>query len=302
MTKGPDLPLWRSMLFVPANAPRFVSKAHTRGADAIILDLEDSVAPAEKATARAGLRQAVTTAGQAGADVCVRINRPLELAVADIEAAVGLGVAALVVPKVLGPEHLQLLEEVVAAGEAGAEMPVGATRFVALVEDADALQRIAAIARAPRVVAVAVGGEDLATDLDAVPSADSLYVAKMLGIHAARAAGVLPLGSLGSVAELGDNEAFRAVLRRSRALGFACATCVHPGQVAAINEEYGPGPEALEKAHRVVEAFEAGLARGTGAVELDGRMIDLPVAERARRLLARANGPASRPQAAPAAP
>jgi len=302
MSTGANLPLWRSLLFVPANEPRFVAKAHTRGADAIILDLEDSVAPDRKAAARGGLREAMVTVGQAGADVCVRINRPLDLATADIAAAVAPGVAALVVPKVMGPEHLRLLGEVVAEREAAAALPIGTTRFVALVEDADALQRIAAIAAAPRVVALAVGGEDLATDLDAVPGADSLYVAKMLGVYAARAAGVLPLGTLGSVAGTSDDEAFRTMLRRSRGLGFACATCVHPAQIAAINEEYGPRAEAVAQARRVIEAFEAGLARGSGAVALDGRMIDLPVAERARRLLARAQSSASRQQPANAAP
>ena len=288
MTPRPDLPLWRSLLFVPANAERFVAKAHLRGADAIILDLEDAVAPAEKEGARQALRTAVPAVARGGADVCVRINRPLELAVPDIAAAVAAGVAALVVPKAMGAEHLVLLGEVILAREAAAGIAAGTVRLVALVEEAEALPRMAEIARAPRTVAMAVGGEDLATDLDAVPTADSLYVAKMMGIHAARAAGILPLGSLGSVAEIGDTLEYRAVLRRSRALGFACATCVHPAQVAAINEEYGPRPDALDRARRLVTAFEAGLACGLGAIEFEGAMVDLPVAERARRLIARA--------------
>ncbi|MFH5927245.1 HpcH/HpaI aldolase/citrate lyase family protein [Roseomonas xinghualingensis] len=288
MTPRPDLPLWRSLLFVPATAERFVAKAHLRGADAIILDLEDAVAPAEKDAARHALRAAVPAVARGGADVCVRINRPLDLAVPDIASAVAPGVTALVVPKAMGAEHLTLLSEVIAAHETAAGLAVGTVKLVALVEEAEALPRMAEIARAPRMVAMAVGGEDLATDLDAEPTADSLYVAKMMGIHAARAAGILPMGSLGSVAGIGDTPEYRAVLRRSRALGFACATCVHPAQVAAINEEYGPRPEALDHARRLVAAFEAGVARGLGAIEFEGAMVDLPVAERARRLIARA--------------
>src|SRR5258708_11142994 len=106
-------PTWRSLLLVPVASERFVSKAHTRGADAIILDLEDSILPARKAAARAALPAAVPRVAQGGADVVVRINRPLDLAVADIVASVMPGVAALMLPKVMGPEHVPLLPELV---------------------------------------------------------------------------------------------------------------------------------------------------------------------------------------------
>lgn len=283
------LPAWRSLMFCPANAERFVSKAHTRGADAIILDLEDSVSSGEKAAARAGVAAAARTVGQAGADVLVRINRELHWAVEDIAAAVGPDVMGLVLPKVMGPEHVRLLAEVVTARELALGLPAGHTRFVALVESAAALEQLNAIARAdPRLVALAVGGEDLATDLDAEPTADTLYVAKMLGLHAARAAGILPLGVLASVAGVADSEPYRAMLKRSRALGFACATCVHPAQVPLLNAAFGPSEAELERARRLLTAYERGVAQGTGAVLFEGAMVDKPVADRAYRLLARA--------------
>lgn len=283
------LPAWRSLLFCPANAERFVSKAHTRGADAIILDLEDSVSPAEKPQARACLAAAAATVGQAGADVLVRINRELPWAVEDIAGAVGPGVMGLVLPKVMGPEHIRLLGEVVAARELALGLDPGYTRFVALVESAAALEHLNAIARADaRLVAMAVGGEDLATDLQAEPTADTLYVAKMLGLQAARAAGILPLGVLASVAGVADSEGYRAMLARSRALGFACATCVHPAQVPLLNAAFGASPQELERARRLVAAYEHGLSDGRGAVLFEGAMVDKPVADRAYRLLARA--------------
>ena len=286
---GRSLPVWRSLMFCPANAQRFVDKAHTRGADAVILDLEDSVSSAEKAAARGGVGAAAALVGRGGADVLVRINRELHWAVDDIAAAVTPAVMGLVLPKVMGPEHIRLLSEAVAAREAAVGIPPGQTRFVALVESAQALEHLNAIARAdPRLVALAVGGEDLATDLDAQPSADSLYVAKMLGLHAARAAGILPLGVLASVAGVADGDAYREMLVRSRALGFACATCVHPSQVPLLNEAFGPSPAQLERAGRLVAAYEAGVAAGQGAVLFEGRMVDKPVADRAYRLLARA--------------
>jgi citrate lyase subunit beta/citryl-CoA lyase len=282
------LPAWRSLLFVPATAERFVAKAHTRGADAIILDLEDSIPPAAKSAARAALPDAVRRVGQGGADVVVRINRPLELAVADIAAAVMPGVAALMLPKLSGREHVRLLSEVVAAREAAAGMAAGATRFIGLVETADALPHLFAIAADPRMVALGVGAEDLATEFGGSPSADSMYVWAMHCLAAARAAGILPMGSLGNLARLDDLPGYRSGLQRARALGFGTAACIHPAHVPIINEEYGASPEQIDRARRLVAAFEEGVARGLGAVAFEGAMIDLPVVDRARRLLARA--------------
>lgn len=284
-----DLPNWRSLLYVPVTQEKFIAKAHTRGADAIILDLEDAVAPAEKPAARAALAKAVPQVRQGGADVCVRINRPLRLALPDIEAAIAAGADALVLTKLIGPDHVRLLAEHVSEAEAACGVPQGRTRLVGLVETADALSRMEAIARAdPRLVALGAGGEDLATDLGMEPTPDALYVPKMLCVMAARAAGILPLGFIGTVAGLSDPEGYRAMLRRSRALGFACASCVHPSQVPVINEEYGARPEEVERARRMVATFEEALARGIGAVSFEDQMIDEPVVARARKLLARA--------------
>ena len=283
------LPTWRSLLYVPATRDSFVAKAHTRGADAIILDLEDAIASSEKPAARAALARAVPMVRQSGAEVCVRINRPLRLALPDIDAAVAAGADVLVLTKLMGPDHVRLLAELTGEAEAAHGVPVGRTRFIGLVETAAALPTMEAIARADeRLVALGAGGEDLATDLGMEPTPDALYVPKMLAVIAARATGVLPLGFVGTVAGISDPDGYRAMLQRSRALGFACASCVHPSQVPIVNEEYGARPEQLDRARRMVAAFEQALAQGIGAVSFEGDMIDEPVVERARRLLARA--------------
>jgi citrate lyase subunit beta/citryl-CoA lyase len=287
MVPAHSLPNWRSLLFCPVTSERFVAKVHLRGADVVILDLEDSIPASEKSRARTLVADASRIAGQADSEICVRINRPLELAVPDIVESVMPSVRALMIPKVLGPEHILLLSEVVASRELELGMPVGTTQFIAMIETASSLTRLESIARAhPRVVALGVGSEDLATDLGAVPSADSMYVPKVLGIIAARAAGVLPLGLLGSVSMAFGVDEYRARARRSRELGLACAACIHPDQVAIINAEFSPRPEELIRAEMVVAAFEAAVEQGRGAAILDGEMIDLPVAERARRLIA----------------
>ena len=280
---------WRSLLFIPAVAEHFVAKAHTRGADVIILDLEDSIPPSEKEAARAALPGAAKTIAAHGQEICVRINRPLELAVPDVAAAIMPEVSTLMLPKVMGPEHITLLSEVVAAREAALGMRIGHTRFIGVVETPDALPALHAIAMAdPRMAALGVGSEDLSTELAAVPGADSLYVYGMMAVAAARAARILPLGSIGVFADFSDLDAYRASLRRSRALGFGCAACIHPAQVAVVNEEYGPALAEVERARRLIAAFDLALAEGKGAVAFEGAMIDLPVVERARRLLARA--------------
>jgi citrate lyase subunit beta/citryl-CoA lyase len=275
-------------MFVPMTTERFIAKAHTRGADAIILDLEDSVIPAQKATARAGLAATVPRVAQGGADVVVRINRPLDLAVADIAAAVMPGVAALMLPKVMGPEHVRLLAELVTAREQTLGMAVGHTRFLALIESPAALPHLFAIAAEPRMAGMSVGGEDMATELGAVPSADSMYVFAMHGLAACRAAGILPMGSMGQLANINDLESYRAGLKRGAALGFTTASCIHPAHVPIINEEYGASAAEVDRARRLIAAFEAAEAAGDGAVAFEGSMIDLPVVERARRLVARA--------------
>jgi len=283
------LPLWRSILYVPANVSRFVEAACRSGADAIQLDLEDSVAPSEKAAAREGLRDAVARVGSLGADVLVRINRPLSLAVRDIEAAVAARVHALTLTKVESASHVQLLDELVGECEARQGLESGHTRLILLVESARALQQVHEIAAASqRVVGVALGTEDFANDMGMAAVDEALLYPKQMLAIAARAAGVLPIGFIGSVAALDDDAAFRSMLRRSRRFGFECATCIHPSQVAAVNEEYGVRDEELAAAQRLVAESECQTLRGVGAFRFEGRMVDAPLVSQARKRIAKA--------------
>jgi citrate lyase subunit beta/citryl-CoA lyase len=138
----------------------------------------------------------------------------------------------------------------------------------------------------PRVAAITLGDEDFSNAIGAEPDGDTLIAVKQSLIVAASAAGVLPLGFLGSIADFADMDAFRAMVRRSRRMGYRGACCIHPKQVAVLNEEFAPRPEEVDHARRVVEAAAQALAEGRGAAALDGRMIDAPVVERARTLLA----------------
>jgi len=284
-----DLPNWRSLLFVPIIREKFVASAHTRGADAIILDLEDSVPEEEKQRGRDLIASAAKEVGRAGAEVLVRINRPWHQAFRDIEAAVSAPVTALMCPKVESPEHLGVIAELLDVLERQRGMPLGHTKLVALIETAAAYFRAREIALAtPRLVALSLGAEDFAASVGMEPLGETLEMPKQTVIIAARAAGILPLGFMGTVADFKDLDAFRAVVRRSRRFGFAAASCIHPSQLAILNEEYGVSPTEAERARRLIAAYEAALAQGVGAVTFEGKMIDVPVVERARALLARA--------------
>ena len=289
MTAAGGALVWRSLLYVPANNPRFVARAHTRGADAIILDLEDGVPPAEKAAARAALPRSVVAAGRGGADVLVRVNRPLRMALADVEGAVGAGAAALWLSKTGSAEHVRLLAEVVSEVEREHGRAPGSTKLVAVVESPAAWLRAEEIARAdPRIVALALGSEDFALEAGMTPDAETLHVPKQTVQLAARAAGVAPLGFIGTVADYADAGAFAETVRRSRRFGFEGAACVHPSGVPVLNAELTPTAGEVAAAGRIVTAYEEAERGGVGAIAVDGRMVDAPVVERARRLLARA--------------
>ena len=284
----PPPPVWRSILYVPGNVPKFIDKAHERGADCILVDLEDSVTVAEKPTARALLPETMKKVVQGGADVAVRINRPMRLAIPDIEAAVRPGLAALFITKTEGVQHLRLLDEAVSEMERERGMPVGSVGFGAMIEHPRALAELNDIAeRGPRVIAMMLGGEDFALETGSVPGDESLELPKRLVAFAAQAHGVAMIGILGTVADYSDPAAYKKSAERAQRFGFSGGTCVHPGLVQALNEAFTPSADDVAYAKKLIVADEKAAAEGRGSFTVDGKMIDIPVIDRARRLIAR---------------
>ncbi len=278
-----DLPPWRSLLYVPVTNDRFIDAAHTRGADAVILDLEDSVALALKSFARDRLAAAVQKVSSSGVEVLVRINRPWRLALRDIEAAVSPNVRALVLPKVDNANHIRVISEMVAELEAERGIPHGSTGLVALVETAEAFSRMEEIAYSdPRLLAMSLGAEDFAASCGMTPSEDALYLPKMTMMILARAAGLIPLGFIGTIADFRDLDGLRTATMRSRQLGFMASSCIHPGQVPIINEAYKPSADEVAQAQRVMAAAAQAERDGVGAYSVDGKMVDFPIMHRAR--------------------
>lgn len=281
-------PVWRSLLYVPAHVERFVAKAHLRGADAIQLDLEDSVPASEKDEARRGVPGAAALVARGGADVVVRINRPWRLSLRDLEAVICPDVQAVALPKVDSADHVRMADEVMSELESERGMAAGSTRIIAMVETAAGFFQVDGIATSsPRVAALTLGSEDFAVELGVEPDPDVMAYPKQQVVIAARAAGVSPIGLVGTLAGFDDLAGFREVVRRSRRLGCEGASAIHPGQVPILNEEFSPSPAEVEHAKRVVDEYDAAVADGRGAVAVDGKMVDVPVVVRARRLLDR---------------
>lgn len=271
-TAWPELAPLSSVLFVPANAPEKHDRAFGCGADAVIVDLEDAVAPAAKDAARAMLTESLAVERSSSSVALVRINSPLTAqGRGDLEAVTRTQVDGVVVPKAD-------LEAIAAAAAAG--LPL-----VAMIETAAAVLHAAEIAAHPAVAALLLGPVDLGAELGIrdTPDGDELIAARSQMVLAAAAAGKQgPLD--GPCMTPRDERALELEIARARRLGFAGKTCVHPAQIAAVAHAFSPTGQELEWARGVVDAFGDGAGRGVFL--LDGEIVDEPVVRRARRILA----------------
>ena len=277
----------RSLLYVPVSSERFLAKAHERGADALILDLEDAVAPARKDAARERLGGAVAMTRRRGALVFVRINSEPHRVRLDAEAACRAGADGLLVPKVHAAGTIGALADFLD----GIEQSVGRTpiALVPMIEDPGAVLDARTIATAShRVFALMTGGEDLATALGAEPTPEVLRFPKLLVHLAAKAAGVRSFGLLRTVADYNDLEGIEKSAHEARRFGFDGASCVHPAVVPILNRAFSPTEAELDHARALVAAFDRAQDAGVGAFEFEGRMVDEPVVRRARALIEKA--------------
>lgn len=277
---------WRSMLFVPIVNDRFIQSALRQPADAIQLDLEDSVALDQKVEARARVTEVARQCHEQGKDVIVRVNRPWRQLIRDIESSIGPHVKALTLPKVPNAAFVQAVSEVIDEVEIERGMALGTTRLIVMIEDAEGLHNMHGIAAAHRrVCGLIVGAEDLAVSLQMAVTPDALYVPNVMAVAACRRAGIAPIGFVGSVADFADRDAFQKTVERAAALGFEGAFCIHPSQVAIANAAFAPSAEAVERARRLITAFKTEEANGRSACTFEGRMVDAPVVKQAMRII-----------------
>jgi citrate lyase subunit beta/citryl-CoA lyase len=281
----------RSSLILPVNVPRFVEKAYARGADAIVLDLEDSVPTQEKASARKLVRDSLALAGRGGAEVLVRVNNDPTLLADDIEASVHPGLDGLSIPKAESAAQIHDIVARIERLEGARGLTPRHLRLSLAIETPRGLLAVEEIARSSdRIATMSIGVEDYCLELGVEPSANGLEllypVARLVTV--CKTVGVQPTGLVGSIADFRDLATFEQAAQRARQLGCEGAGCIHPDQVSVLNRVFTPDPAKVEHARRVVEAFEDGVRRGTASVNLDGKMVDVPVYKRAQVVLARA--------------
>lgn len=269
---------WRSVLYIPGSKPRALEKARGLCADAIIFDLEDAVAPDEKAAARATLAAALHAGGFAPRARLVRINA-LETAWGrdDVAALAGLELEGVLLPKVDGPAQLDTLAALVP------DVPLWA-----MMESPLGVLDAGAIAAHPRLAGLVMGTNDLAKDLGCDGGGDraALQMALQTALLAARAHGKVCIDGVYNAFR--DEDGLRAECAQGARLGFDGKTLIHPAQIEIANAAFAPAPEALELARRQIAASEEAAARGEGVAVVDGRIVENLHVATARRLLDRA--------------
>jgi citrate lyase subunit beta/citryl-CoA lyase len=281
-------PFWRSLLFLPTHNDKFVEKAHSRGADAYILDLEDSVPIELKDTARKKVKAAALSVSQSGADVLVRINSPLRLAIRDLEHVVSQSVKAIVLPKVVNAEQVHLLADVINELEIEQNIDIGHTAIIAQIEDVNAMPHLDAIASSsPRMIGMTIGSEDFATSAGMEPIPEALFMPNQQVLMACCRANIMPLGFPASIADYSDMQHFKATITLAKKLGFVGAFCIHPSQVTVLNEGFIPSEQDVLHAQDLIQAFETQCKQGKAVIQFKGKMIDAPVVTRAKNLLSR---------------
>jgi citrate lyase subunit beta/citryl-CoA lyase len=274
--------LLRSVLYMPAANARALEKARTIPCDAIILDLEDAVAPDAKADARDRAIAAVTSSDYGRRLLTIRCNGlATEWGSDDLDAAAAAGPAAVVIPKV---DSLATLDDVVARLDAGGAVR---TDVWAMIETPTAIFDVRALAAHPRVAVLVIGTNDLARELHAplgVAGRSNLAPYLATAVLAAREAGTLIID--GVFNDVGDAAGFGAECRQGVEMGFDGKTLIHPSQVDPANEAWTPSAEDVDTARRLIAAFDAASAEGRGVATLDGRMIEALHVDNARRTLA----------------
>jgi len=279
--------LRRAMLFAPGNNPGVLQNAGIYGADSLIFDLEDAVSIYEKDAARLLVRNVLRSI-RFPCEVGVRINHiSTPWGYDDLEAVLSAKPDFIRLPKCEDAEEMQRIDDIVTKAERRYGFPEGSIHLMAAIESPRGLRNAYAIASStPRMMALAIGGEDFATSLKTTKTKDGteLLVAKSMIVFAAREAGISPIDSVFS--DLNDEENFIKETELAKQLGFDGKSCVHPRQIELVHRVFTPTEKEVEQARRIIKAYREAMARKSGVVAVDGRMIDAPMITRANRILA----------------
>ena len=280
----------RSLLFVPAGRERMLESAQSARADALVLDLEDAVPLRQKAAARTLARRWIPRLASARRRVFVRVNSIASgMTRDDLMAVAGKGLAGVVLPKTESPQDLRDLDVLLREAEMEHAVRPGDVRTIPLIESARGVLRCEEIVRASdRLCGLSVGAEDYTYDIGVERDASgvALQHIRAVVVQVAVAYGLTPIDT--PYADYKDEAGLIAETRLAKAVGLKGKYAIHPAQVEVINRIFTPSKDEVERARRIVEAYEDALSQGLGAVSVDGRMVDAPIAERARAIIAAA--------------
>lgn len=282
--------LKRSWMFVPGHRQKMIDKALGLNADAVMLDIEDGVAPGEKDSARKLIGEALGRGRPSHSPSrFVRINAiGHERMEADLEAVLRPGLDGLVLPKVETPEEVLKVEAIVKGREPAVRIERGSVRFLVAIESPKGLLNASAIAAcSARVIGLMFGAEDFGREMGLPTSRegearDMIYARSAMAVAAASA----HVQAVDGVwVDLQDSEGLLGFARQARRLGFSGMSLIHPSQIDPINTVFSPTPQEIDYSHQVVKAYEEAVARGDGSIAFGGQLIDRPIVERARRTL-----------------
>ena len=279
-----DAKLRRSMLFIPGNNPGMLQNGGVFGADSVILDLEDAVAPMEKDAARFLIAHALKTVDYGDSEKVIRINPLDTFAAEDIKAVVPWGPDAILVPKVESAADIHTAVKMIAAAEKPNQTPV---KIIALLETPRGIIEAYNIAMAdPRVVALALGAEDYTAGLGAMRTKEGteIFTARTTVINAAAAADVQSIDT--PYTDANDEEGLLADTELAKRLGFKGKLSINPRQIDTIHTVFNPTVSDIDWAEQVVAAMAKAASEGSGVASLNGKMVDLPIVNRAERILA----------------
>jgi citrate lyase subunit beta/citryl-CoA lyase len=272
-----------SRLYLPGNTPSLMINAGIHKPDGIILDLEDAVAPNKKYEARFVVRNALRNMDFYGAERMVRINQ-VPAGLQDLEYLVPNNVNLVLIPKCESAEQIRLVNEKISELKTKYRIS-GNIWLMPIIESTLGLLKALEIAQSENVVAMAIGLEDYTADLGTRRTQEGTesFFARSMVVNACKAAGIQAIDSVFS--DVGDMEALKETVIRSKALGFDGMGCIHPRQIRVIHENYAPDDAEIEKAKKIVNAFIEATAKGLGVVSLGTKMIDPPVVKRAQKLI-----------------
>lgn len=280
----------RSMLFLPGNTPNIIINGDALGADALIFDLEDAVAPAEKDAARILVRNAIRELKFRGCEIIVRINSiDTDFWKKDLDEMIPLKPDLIMPPKTGCAQDVQTVDAYISALEEKLGFEKNTVRLIPLIETALGVENAFAIASATkRVAALFLGGEDLTADLRCkrTKGGNEIDYARSRMVCAARAAGVDVYDT--PFTDVNDDEGIRVDAEYAKSLGFTGKSSISPRHVPVINEVFSPSQKDVDYAYEVMDAIRLAKEQGRGAIALHGKMIDAPIVARARQTIAMA--------------